>query len=280
MSYATASFHQNARPLDVRGGIGKTWQGRCLVGITIALLCVQRVGGQPAAQGRPNPNATPGAAAREVFKDQAFWWKRVQSVEMPEATPSWLAAQWKWIGNVLRAVGDFIGDTVQRILEFFASISGFRLGDWSSGVPLLWLVIAVLVVLSLWKLYPWLRGLWIASAQRAEPARVHEEQLAEPRVLLAQAEAALRAGQEREALRLAFLALIAWLQQRRLLRYDASRTNREYYRDLRGDAKMAELFHQAVQPFERVWYGEMPVRRSDAELVLSLCHRAMPREEP
>ncbi len=53
-----------------------------------------------------------------------------------------------------------------------------------------------------------------------------------------------------------------WLEERGLVRYDRSRTNREYLAQLRGKPTY-ETFVPVVETFERVWYGKRPLDAED-----------------
>jgi hypothetical protein len=99
----------------------------------------------------------------------------------------------------------------------------------------------------------------VAEARVREEAAQDEPQTAED--AFDQAQAAARAGDYRTAARHLYLSSLLWLEDRKLLRYDRSRTNREYLTQLRGKPVHDELA-PVVETFERVWYGH---RALDAE---------------
>jgi hypothetical protein len=82
-----------------------------------------------------------------------------------------------------------------------------------------------------------------------------------------------------EAIRLALLALIARLEKQGLLRYDTTRTNREYQMELRHRSELAACFGQLARIYERVWYGRVPAGRAEAEQAINLCGSVINREE-
>ena len=82
-----------------------------------------------------------------------------------------------------------------------------------------------------------------------------------------------------EAIRLALLALIARLEKQGLLRYDTTRTNREYQMELRHTSELAACFGQLARIYERVWYGRVPAGRAEAEQAISLCGSVINRED-
>jgi hypothetical protein len=140
--------------------------------------------------------------------------------------------------------------------------------------PILWLT---------WKLQP-LLWQWLSSGSARMPAvhgvePVHEE-LPEARLLLDQASALIEKGKYREAIRTAFLALLACLQNRGALRYDRSRTNREYLADLAASPELAAIFRSAARPYERAWYGCLPVTGDDADRMVGICSPLVLHERP
>jgi hypothetical protein len=143
-----------------------------------------------------------------------------------------------------------------------------------------WLIVAVLLAWSIWKLYPvvvrWLRG---NGAGPAAPAAARWQTLPEAADLFAQAGQALGEGIYAEAIRLALLALIARLEKLGLLRYDTTRTNREYQRELRQRSDLAACFGQLAGIYERVWYGRVPAGRAEAEQAIRLCGSALNEED-
>jgi hypothetical protein len=96
-------------------------------------------------------------------------------------------------------------------------------------------------------------------------------------VLWRQAEQLARAGRHREAVRALYLAVLSHLHARRLLRYEPTRTNGEYVRQVRLAAAappaLAEPFEQLTRCFEAVWYGGGPAAADDFEACLELAAR-------
>jgi hypothetical protein len=110
---------------------------------------------------------------------------------------------------------------------------------------------------------PW--GKRTPAAQTGQSAAVTEqtvEQLHEQPVaeLLRRADALAEQGQFLEALRAAFLASLSLLHRKQMLRYEATRTNGEYVREVRlaphAPASLHEPFDRLTAFFEVKWYGE------------------------
>lgn len=87
----------------------------------------------------------------------------------------------------------------------------------------------------------------------------------DPERLLKQADEAAANGDFPEALRRLYLALIRNLDRHGLVRFDRSRTNYEYVRQLRAHDTVAVLFADLTGRAERVWYGDETLAPVDYE---------------
>jgi hypothetical protein len=227
---------------------------------------------KPAAVAQDNASLqNAGQTAREVFEGPDFWWKRKSTIDGPHGEVTWFAVVLEALGNLLK-----------RIWEFIASLFQWNLGlqGWSGGIVVIWVVLALAGAWILWKLSFWC---WNQSAQykrrgRTEANFLAQETLPEARVLLEKAAKAVQAGEYSEALRFAFLAVLASLQSDGMLRYDPSRTNREYEQDLKQESEILSVFHQVARPYERVWYGRYPADQPEVERVFALCRRLVGKE--
>jgi hypothetical protein len=216
----------------------------------------------------------PARAAREVFQDQRFWWKRIEP--RPVST--------SWLQSILAAAADFFWRILQEIAEWFAKILASLFGGFTGastgGAVAVWLIVAVVLAWSIWKLGPvivrWLSG--SAPAPR-KPEGTTWERLPEASDLFDQAGQAYRDGRYPETIRLALLALIARLEKQGLLRYDTTRTNREYQSELGRGSELAACFGQLARIYERVWYGRASAGRAEAEQAITLCGSAINRED-
>jgi hypothetical protein len=247
---------------------------RCKYLLLTAILFVGAVQAQPPTPQRQRSptegdvaNATQTATevyATEVYSGSDFWWKRTQEIEGSKLDPSW----WSWIKDVIQ----WVIKAIQKFLSALRSLFAFD-GSGSTVQTLFWIGIALVAAWACWRLVPRLWRWW----QTRQPVSLAAdrlpdlEELPEARLLLEQASAALRDGKYADALRYTFLATLAWLQARGALRYDPSRTNREYQHDLHKEPGLANVFGEVARPFERAWYGAYPAERHEAERVLALC---------
>jgi hypothetical protein len=70
-------------------------------------------------------------------------------------------------------------------------------------------------------------------------------------------------GDYRAAVRYLYLSSLLLLDERGLLRYDRSQTNREYLRSVTHLPKLAGILRQVIEVFDRVWYGYQPLDERD-----------------
>ena len=97
------------------------------------------------------------------------------------------------------------------------------------------------------------------EAAETELTRVGTE-----RAALASAETAEASSDFRAALRYLYLSAILHLQERGVLPYDKSLTNREYLRQAQNDVDLHAALGPAITVFDEVWYGYKPC---DAETI-------------
>ena len=69
-------------------------------------------------------------------------------------------------------------------------------------------------------------------------------------------------GDYRTAVRYLYLSSLLLMEERGILRYDRSRTNREYLRSVSTHPNLAKPLKSVVDVFDRVWYGYEPLDES------------------
>jgi hypothetical protein len=95
---------------------------------------------------------------------------------------------------------------------------------------------------------------------------IASEQVETEKAALARAETAVESNDFRGALRYLYLSAILHLQERGILPYDKSLTNREYLHQSQVDIDLQTKLGPAIAVFDEVWYGHKPC---DAETVAS-----------
>lgn len=106
----------------------------------------------------------------------------------------------------------------------------------------------------------------LISEAHDEVAETELEQVETERAALARAETAEAASDFRGALRFLYLSAVLHLQERGVLPYDKSLTNREYLHQAQADIDLHTALGPAITVFDEVWYGHKPC---DAETVAS-----------
>ncbi len=155
--------------------------------------------------------------------------------------------------------------------------AGFGGLGWMLLAGLLLAVVAVAVVL--WRQRGPSESVEQAPAAEAPlPARApaFEPERHSAAELRRRAEALARRGEFLEALRVLYLSALTLLHEIDLIRYEPTRTNGEYLRQLRaaeGAERVAESFGGLTRLFERQWYGERAAGADDYASGLSLAAR-------
>ena len=207
--------------------------------------------------------------AREIFLRDEYWWKRTSELKSGSFGSDFLSYLYEhFILPVLKAFFDFL----QWLLDLLFGGMKLSSGDWSSGVPFLWTVISLLTLYVGY--YVVSRVIKTRRRSNSGPAQADHSQIdVLPRAdsLLEQARVALSQGDRRSAIRLAFLSLLAWFQDQGQLKYDPSRSNREYQRDLHPWPDSVSRFRAAAAPFEQCWYGGRDLDIQQVEKVIALC---------
>jgi hypothetical protein len=113
--------------------------------------------------------------------------------------------------------------------------------------------------------------LWMREQPEDElnPEPADTTQVLPPAQAIDRAQQLVAAGNYRAAVRYLFLALLAVLDDKKLLRYDRTLTNRELLRLAGQNPTLAGPLEAIVHTFDAVWYGFEPIVPSDYDLLLS-----------
>ena len=148
----------------------------------------------------------------------------------------------------------FLAGLLQKIVDFLNRL--FPPGKTSGNLFLPILYTSAVFLILLLVLYFSFRGIFGELVHEAglEKAGGGEE-------VLTAAQARQRAhdlaenGDPRQAVRYLYLSGLLQLEERGLLRYDRSRTNREYLRSIQEHPQLALILKDVIEVFDRVWYG-------------------------
>jgi hypothetical protein len=81
--------------------------------------------------------------------------------------------------------------------------------------------------------------------------------------LLAEAETLARSGDLRAAIRKGYIALLCELHDRKVVRLEQHKTNRDYLRAVQSNAPLYEEMRPMTMSFENHWYGFIPATETD-----------------
>jgi hypothetical protein len=161
---------------------------------------------------------------------------------------------WSVNGGVNR-IQQFVDDLLQKIIDF---LNRFSAEDGTVTItydPRAFITLGVFLVL-LAVLYFSFRGVFRELVPEANLAdEVHGEEGLTAARAMQRAQDFSAAGDHRQAVRYLYLSALFLLDERGLLRYDRSRTNREYLSTIHEHPQLVQILRDVIDVFDRVWYG-------------------------
>jgi polyhydroxyalkanoate synthesis regulator phasin len=143
-------------------------------------------------------------------------------------------------------------------------------------------LVALAVGLAVWRIVPLLRRSRAArqarTVKRREPRVVLGEKLAPDETaadLLRQADELARRGELRAAVRKGYIALLCALSERKAVRLEQHKTNRDYLRDVAGEAALYRPLQHLTNRFEYHWYGLAPANDKDWREFRAVCQETL-----
>ena len=198
-----------------------------------------RAGWYPPALGGRGSNTDPNAALKEVLAAPEFQQQAAAPDPLQAFIDNLQTQFWKWVASLLPA-------------NSLADIGWIR---W---------VIIVLAGLALAAIL-WFAMRAIAGGLVAEDSLADADGIGAEAVTaegaFKQAQETSRAGDYRSAVRWLYLSSLLTLDERGVLHYDRTRTNREYLRSVGSSPELAHSLGDIVDVFDRVWYGFQPIDR-------------------
>ena len=207
-----------------------------------------------AGQSRSASDVTALQKLDEVFNKPPF-----KNREVPSAWTEF----WRGVGN---AISDFFewlfrsAPSSGNVGPVNPTPSGF-----SQLSPLGWTLLLLGLLLVLGIVVYAIRGVRqavVRDAKARDEAALDEAQISAGEAL-DRAHAEARSGDYRTAVRYLYLSSLLWLDERKLLRYDRSLTNREYLQRADANPALQERLAPVVGTFERVWYGRRELEEAD-----------------
>ena len=218
----------------------------------------------------------------DVLSRREYAWRAPRGVKESPKSQSWFA-QWRtdfddWIKQVAGQFGGAFRKVLRKIDEWFSPKDGSSGSSWDF---LSWLgsvrfvfyallaVAVVLLVVMLARGYRRRRSTMVAAIAIAPQPDLTREDVTADQLpedgWMKMAREFMDRGELRLALRAAYLAGLAHLGQRELIRLARHKSNRDYDRELRrrarGNEPLLAAFDDNLNAFERSWYGEHTVTR-------------------
>ncbi len=274
------AFRHAAAPMMVACLFGLLCIAPSAVAANSQSTATQQSPGAPPAAG---PGIDPSALdhnIQEVLKRDSFQWRMPRNMTSTKTEHGWLAGFFKTIGDWTKSVGKGIGDWFEHGLKEWIKSwfkdndkSKDRDADYSGAIAwaemtrrgLILLLIALGVVLVILLVRQWRR---LPPKPVAATAALPEVDLQSEEVVasalpenewLRLAREKMEAGDYRLALRALFLATLAHLGERRLVRIARSKSNGDYVRELtmraRDRDELRSRFSDTVRLFDWAWYG-------------------------
>lgn len=201
---------------------------------------IQQIGALLAAHWTPGkiPPEVETNSLRQILARPEFQWQ----AEQPNWFADWLNRFLQWLTSLLgKPVSLSAPDT--QTLQVFGVFAALFVG----------LILAYF-------LHGLFTDLTADAALNDENGATDEPINAE--LALERAEGLSNQGDYRSAVRYLYLSALLLLNERGLLSYDRTRTNREYLHDLNSRPQIAVLLRAVIEVFDKVWYGFQPL---DAE---------------
>ena len=169
---------------------------------------------------------------REILAHPEFQWAQAPAPENPE-----------WLQRILDAIAEFMN----RITY------GIQNGVYYGRVPL----IVAAVVIFILSVFFIARNLSRSLVREAEIAAENDDDdtLLTSQGAMQRAQTLSGQGDYRNAVRYLYLSSLLILDEHGVLRYDRSRTNREYLRSVSSKPGLAGPLSDVIDVFDRVWYG-------------------------
>jgi hypothetical protein len=169
---------------------------------------------------------------KDILARPEFQWEQVQVVDNPA-----------WLENLLNMFDDFMNR-----LAF-----GVQNAMYYGRVPLI-IAAVIIFILSLYFISRNLSRNLVREAQLAAENGDGDAALTS-KGALQRAQTLSGQGDYRNAVRYLYLSSLLILDEQGLLRYDRSRTNREYLRSISSKPQLANPLRDVIDVFDRVWYG-------------------------
>jgi hypothetical protein len=204
----------------------------------------------------PNLESLDGLLSALLVEKDSWVKERFTPSDVNRLAPILARPEFQWTPDEPSPFQKFWLDLLERLQNLFSRLFGDR--GIQISVPFLQYALVglglLIIIFMLIYVFSGISRALITEANLGTQAHVGDENLtADTALRLAQDLAS--SGDYRLAVRYLYLSSLLLLEERRLLRYDRSKTNREYLRSIAGHPELASVLKEVVDVFDRVWYG-------------------------
>lgn len=151
---------------------------------------------------------------------------------------------------------------LQKLLDAMGRLWNRIFGDDPINLPgdtvTLFILASIILIVILAFVFRTVLNDFVKDAQvNGEENEVNEPLTSE--VAFQKAQNLSQGGDYRSAVRYLYLSSLLLMDERGVLRYDRSRTNREYLRSVANNPELSEPLGDVIEVFDNVWYGYHPV---------------------
>jgi hypothetical protein len=171
--------------------------------------------------------------------------------------------EFQWQAEEPDPLQQWVNRLVQAFLNFLDRLAGSRgveLGSQIMRFALIAAGLAAVAAAAALGVRIFLRSM---VAETSLSAGDHADADLTADLALERADLLSQAGDYRSAVRYLYLSTLLMLEEHGLLRYDRSKTNREYLSSISHQPHLSELLQEVVDVFDRVWYGFQPLEEQE-----------------
>lgn len=158
--------------------------------------------------------------------------------------------EFQWAETAPNPASDWLNRILAEINRWLNEILGFTFDVAGSDVVSIIMAILLAVVFVFIA-----RTLFSDFLNEAQLKESGEEEPLTSEAALAKAQQLSRGGDYRAAVRYLYLSTLLILDERGIMRYDRSKTNREYLRGVANSPELSKPLGEVIDVFDNVWYG-------------------------
>ncbi len=174
------------------------------------------------------------------------------------------ASEFQWKTTQPSLLAQWINKLIQQLLDFFSRLipdgeSQIALPDVNTMVT----VASILMILLILGFVLKKLASGFVSEAVLENEGDRQSEITDSKIALKRAQQLSQDGDYRNAVRYLYLSSLLLLEERGMLRYDRSKTNREYLNAISNQPTLEEAFEEVINTYDRVWYGYKNLEEED-----------------